>query len=119
MKSSFVRDLNIGQSSREERSVTNIMTSAKGRNIREASLHVDRNIAGTFDPAKGRTVILGKDLARENIYQAFDSVFRKPRVNINAYVAMTDGTAEDLLTHLSENEVEKAEFFYELFDSSE
>lgn len=62
---------------------------------------------------------MGKDLARENIYQAFDSVFRKPRVNINAYVAMTDGTAEDLLTHLSENEVEKAEFFYELFDSSE
>lgn len=115
----LVRDLNIGQSSRGETSVTNILTTASGTNLREASLNLDRNIAGTFDPAKGRTIIIGNELAKQGLSQPFNSIFREPRVDLNAKVAITDGTANELMTHLAENEMEKAEFFYDLIDSAE
>jgi Ger(x)C family germination protein len=115
----LIRDLNIGESTRGERSVTNILAGATGATLREASLQVDLKLAGTFDSAKGRTVIVGEELAKNNIFKAFDTSFRDPRINISGKVVVTDGRAADLVKHLSEQEPEKAEFFSDLIESSE
>lgn len=40
-------------------------------------------------------------------------------MDINAKIAVTDSSANEIITHLSENEVEKGEYLYELIHSSE
>ncbi len=114
-----VRNFTISQSNRGERSVYNELISSKGESIREASLSVDRKIAGTFDPAKGRTIILGEAVGKKNLYNVLDSIYRDPRVNVNSKIAITDGSAEQLIQHLAEVEMQKAEYFYDMIDSSE
>lgn len=116
---SIVRNFNISQSDRGARSISNELVSSKGENIREASLNVDRNIAGTFDPAKGRTLVLGEAVGKQNLYNVLDSIYRDPRVNVNSKIAITDGSAKQLIQHLTEVEMDKAEYFYEMIDSSE
>lgn len=116
---SLIRNFSISNSERGERSVSNILVTAEGQNIREASLSVDRNIAGTFDPAKGRALILGEAVGKEDIYNVLDSIYRDPRVNVNSKIAITDKSAHELIQHLVEEEMEKAEYFYDMISSSE
>jgi spore germination protein KC len=115
----LIRNLNISKSSRGERSTSNQLVKGKGKNIRETSLNVDQSVAGTFDPVKGRTIILGHNVASGDIYKVFDSIYREPRTNVNSKVVVTSGSAKKIIQHLSEKEKEKAEYFYELVTSSE
>ncbi|UJL46907.1 Ger(x)C family spore germination protein [Virgibacillus sp. NKC19-16] len=114
-----IRNLNISDSSRGERSVSNELVTGKGESIRESSLSIDRGVAGKFDPAKGRILILGNEVAKRNIYNVLDSIYRDPRVNLNSKVAVTDGNANELIQHLIEEEPEKGEYLYEMIRSSE
>lgn len=114
-----IRNLNISKSSRGEMSITNEVVSGKGKNIRETSLKIDQSVPGIFDPAKGRTVILGNDIAKADIFNVLDSFYRDPRINVNSKVAVTSGSANKLIQHLSEKEMEKAEYFFEMIKSSE
>src|SRR5690554_3040019 len=111
---SIIRDLNISQASRGEISISNELVTGKGDSIKEASMAIDRSVAGKYDPAKGRTLILGNEVAKGDIYNVLDSLYRDPRVDINAKIAVTDNSANEIITHLSENEVEKGEYLYEL-----
>lgn len=115
----LIRNLNIGKSSRGERSISNKMVIGRGKSIRETSLNIDQGVAGIFDPAKGRTLILGNEIAKGDIYNVLDSTYRDPRVNVNAKVVVTTGSAKKLIQHLTKKEMEKAEYFYELIKSSE
>ncbi|MBT2668509.1 Ger(x)C family spore germination protein [Bacillus sp. ISL-4] len=115
----LIRNLNISKSSRGERSITNDMITGKGKNVRETSLNIDQSVAGTLDPAKGRTLILGNDIAKGDIFNVLDTIYREPRLNVNSKVVVTSGSAKNLIQHLTEKEMEKAEYFYELIKSSE
>lgn len=114
-----VRNLNISQSSRGEMSVVTEMITGEGRDLREMSLNLDQGVAGSFDPAKGKTIILGNDVATSNIYQIFDSIYREPRINLNTKIVVTSGTARELIQRLVDKEVEKSEYFYNLIKSRE
>ncbi|MFD1606502.1 Ger(x)C family spore germination protein [Oceanobacillus luteolus] len=116
---SIIRDMNISESSRGEISISNKLVTGNGSSIREASVTIDRSVAGNYDPAKGRVLILGIDVAKGDIYNVLDAVYRDPRVDLNAKIAVTDNSANKIITHLSENEVEKGEYLYELIHSSE
>src|SRR5690625_1518601 len=116
---SIIRDMNISESSRGEISISNKLVSGNGSSIKEASMTIDRSVAGKYDPAKGRVLILGVDVAEGDIYNVMDTVYRDPRVDINAKITVTDNSANEIISHLSENEVEKGEYLYELIHSSE
>lgn len=116
---SIIRDMNISESSRGEISISNKLVIGNGSSIKEASVTIDRSVAGNYDPAKGRVLILGIDVAKGDIYNVLDAVYRDPRVDLNAKIAVTDNSANELIVHLSENEVEKGEYLYELIHSSE
>jgi|SRR5690625_188472 len=119
LTTSFIRDMNIGESSRGEISISDELVTGKGNSIKETSMTIDRSVAGDFDPAKGRILILGNEVAKGNINNVLDSVFRDPRVNIDAKLAITDSSANELITHFQENEIEKGEYLYEMIRSSE
>lgn len=119
LTTAIIRDMNISESSRGEISISDELVIGKGESIREAGMAIDRSVAGDFDPAKGRVVILGNEVAQENIYNVLDSIYRDPRMNINAKLIVTDGAANEIITHLQENEVEKGEYLYEMIKSSE
>ncbi|GAA0307010.1 Ger(x)C family germination protein [Gracilibacillus halotolerans] len=116
---SIIRDMNISESSRGEISILNELVTGKGSSIKEASMTIDRSVPGNYDPAKGRALILGIDVAKGDIYNVLDAFYRDPRVDLNAKIAVTDNSANELIAHLSENEVEKGEYLYELIHSSE
>lgn len=116
---SIIRDMNISESSRGEISISNDLVTGKGGSIKEASMTIDQSVPGNYDPAKGRALILGIEVAKADIYNVLDPLYRDPRVDINAKIAVTDSSANEIITHLSENEVEKGEYLYELIHSSE
>ncbi|WP_193063833.1 Ger(x)C family spore germination protein [Oceanobacillus oncorhynchi] len=116
---SIIRDMNISESSRGEISISNELVTGKGASIKEASTRIDQSVPGNYDPAKGKSLILGIDVAKGDIYNVLDPFYRDPRVDLNAKIAVTDNSANEIITHLSENEVEKGEYLYELIHSSE
>ncbi|WP_394219952.1 Ger(x)C family spore germination protein [Halobacillus trueperi] len=65
----------------------------------EARDKIDRMISETYDPAKVKVVVLGEDLAKNNIYPVLDDMYRNPRSNLNAYLAVVEeGTAQDVIS---------------------
>lgn len=115
----IIRDMNISESSRGEISITNQLEAGEGNSIQETGISIERSIAGNFDPAKGRVFILGNEVAQENIYNTLDSIYRNARMNINARVIVAAGSAEELISHLLEEESEKGEYLYEMIRNSE
>ncbi|MCA0969764.1 Ger(x)C family spore germination protein [Halobacillus litoralis] len=60
---------------------------------------VDQSIAESFDPAKLRVVVIGEELAKENIYSVLDEFYRNPTNNLNAHLAIAKGRASDVLSY--------------------
>ncbi|RWZ55307.1 Ger(x)C family spore germination protein [Halobacillus fulvus] len=70
---------------------------------RDARDKVDQSISNTFDPAKVKVVVIGEDLAKENIYPTLDEFYRNPNNNLNAHLALARGKAEDILNFNSQS----------------
>jgi len=119
LTTAIIRTMNISESSRGERSVTNELVTGKGDTNKKSSMSIDRSVAGKFDPAKGRLLILSNDVAKGDTFNILDSVYRDPRVNMNARMVMTDGNANELIQHLAEEEIEKGEYLFEMIRTSE
>ncbi|MBX0357295.1 Ger(x)C family spore germination protein [Halobacillus sp. Nhm2S1] len=60
---------------------------------------IDQMISETYDPSKVKVVLLGEDLAKKNIYPILDDMYRSPRSNLNAYLAVVEeGTAKEVIS---------------------
>ncbi|RDY70262.1 Ger(x)C family spore germination protein [Halobacillus trueperi] len=60
---------------------------------------IDRMIPESYDPAKVKVIVLGEDLAKQDIYPILDDMYRNPRSNLNAYLAVVEeGTAQDVIS---------------------
>ncbi|MGE6717469.1 Ger(x)C family spore germination protein [Peribacillus frigoritolerans] len=116
---SIIRNMNISESSRGETSVSNELVTGKGETIVETSINISESVAGNLDPAKGKVLILGGEVAKGDIYNVLDPIYRDPRVDVTAKIAITDGSANELIQHLSQAEMEKGEYLYEMIRSSE
>lgn len=119
LTTSIIRDMNIAESSRGEISVSDELVMGVGNSIRESSLAIDRSVAGKYDPAKGRVIILGHKVAEGDILDVLDPIYREPRVDFNAKFAIADQSANKIITHLVEEEVQKGEYLYEMIDTGE
>lgn len=119
MTTSIIRDMNISEASRGEISITNQLETGEGNSVKETSMTIDRSVAGNFDPAKGRIMILGSEVAKEDLNNLFDSIYRDARINISARLVVTDISANELIVHLQKEESEKGEYLYEMIRSTE
>lgn len=93
--------------------------SVTGHTVRDSMLEMDLMIAEYADFSKLQTVILGDDLATEEIYSFLDEMYRNPKHNLHARVAVADGAAHELLSQQIETQKNKSEYFKGLLESSE
>ncbi|TFE03005.1 Ger(x)C family spore germination protein [Jeotgalibacillus salarius] len=96
----------------------NIITT-NNHTVRDSRYHVDTVVAEHVDFSKLQVVILGKDLAADDIYPYIDVIFRDPKHHLNARVAMTDTSAKELLNYPVESQKNKSEYYAGLLVSSE
>ncbi|MGI8317126.1 Ger(x)C family spore germination protein [Halobacillus mangrovi] len=71
---------------------------------REARDYTDQMVAESFDPSKSKIILLGEALAKDSIQPVFDQFYRNPNNNLNAYIAIIDGKAEDAIRLTPNNE---------------
>ncbi|SFG27397.1 germination protein, Ger(x)C family [Halobacillus alkaliphilus] len=71
--------------------------TTEGKTPREARDHTDQMIANTFDPSKAKVILMGEELAKNSIQPIFDQFYRNPNNNLNAYIAVVEGKAEDAI----------------------
>ncbi|MYL18297.1 Ger(x)C family spore germination protein [Halobacillus litoralis] len=71
--------------------------STEAHTPREARDKIDMMISDNFDPSKVRVVVFGEELAKEGIFPVLDDMYRDPKSNLNAYMAVVEkGTAEEV-----------------------
>ncbi|MGP4076538.1 Ger(x)C family spore germination protein [Halobacillus sp. K22] len=78
--------------------------TTEGHTPREARDHTDQMIANTFDPSKAKVILMGEELAKNSIQPIFDQFYRNPNNNLNAYIAVVEGKAEDAIRITPPNE---------------
>ncbi|MFB1081907.1 Ger(x)C family spore germination protein [Jeotgalibacillus sp. JSM ZJ347] len=90
-----------------------------GHTMRDSMLQMDHLIDELADFSKLQTIIIGNDLAAEEIYSFFDEMYRNPQYNLHARLAVTDRPANELLSLQLETQKDKSEYFKGLLESSE
>ncbi|WP_129691007.1 Ger(x)C family spore germination protein [Gottfriedia acidiceleris] len=76
---------------------TNVFINATGKTSGDARLKVTRKVSGDYATNKTRVLLLGNELAKQNIYPIFDIVYRDPRSSLGAKVILAKGRAEEIL----------------------
>ncbi|WP_176545140.1 Ger(x)C family spore germination protein [Bacillus sp. AFS041924] len=76
---------------------TNVIVNASGKTPGDAKLKVTRKVSGDFATNKTRVLLLGNELAKQDIYPIFDIVYRDPRSSLGAKVIVAKGQAEEIL----------------------
>lgn len=69
----------------------------------EARSKINSKISNSFDPSKVKMLIIGEELAKENIYGILDEFYRNPNNNLNAYAALAKGKAQDIISYQDES----------------
>ncbi|MBH0228624.1 Ger(x)C family spore germination protein [Halobacillus yeomjeoni] len=81
----------------------NIQVMSTGAmNVTEGRNKIDYTIPQLFDPSKVKVVLIGKELAKNDIYQVLDRFYREPRSNLNATLALADNSAQEVLSFKSD-----------------
>jgi Ger(x)C family germination protein len=76
---------------------TNVFVTATGKTSGDARLKVTRKVSGDYATNKTRVLLLGDELAKQDIYPIFDIVYRDPRSSLGAKVIIAKGRAEEIL----------------------
>lgn len=93
--------------------------SVTGHTVRDSMLEMDLMISEYADFSKLQTIVLGGNLAKEEIYSFFDEMYRNPKHNLHVRVAVADGAAQELLSQQLDTQKNKSEYFKGLLESSE
>lgn len=100
-------------------SPTNDIVSSRGATIHEARRSIGRKISGPFSASKIQFVLLGNELAKDNIYGLLDIFYRDPRSQLGARVAVVDGRAEDIIKLKTKEETLIDEYVWQLIKTEE
>ncbi|MCA0983973.1 Ger(x)C family spore germination protein [Halobacillus yeomjeoni] len=76
--------------------------STGAMNVTDGRNKIDYTIPESFDPSKVKVVLIGKELAKGDIYQVLDKFYREPKSNLNATLALADSSAKDVLSFKTE-----------------
>lgn len=71
--------------------------TSEASSTRDGKMNIDHRISRSFDASKNRVFLLGEELARQDILPILDVLYRDPKNNLNAKLAMVMGTAEEAL----------------------
>ncbi|MFC4078348.1 Ger(x)C family spore germination protein [Salinithrix halophila] len=103
----------------EQGEPVNEVYSALGDSPRDATDSLARKISGSYRVYKAQVLLLGKSLAKTDIYPYFDVFFRDPKDPINTKVAVVDGKGGDILRMKKVGNQLIGEFLYDQVTSKE
>lgn len=89
-----------------------------GKTPRAARKDIDQRSSKTFDASKLRLLIIGNELAKQDIYPVLDLFYRDPKSSLSAKVFIAEGIGKDIL-QLNIKEQEISEYLFELLESQE
>lgn len=79
--------------------------SSVGHTPRDALLNIGHRMQGIIDTSKNRFILIGEELAKQDIYPLLEVFYRNPKSALNAKIAIVKGTAQQLLqTPFAENQ---------------
>ncbi|PEJ53307.1 hypothetical protein CN692_21410 [Bacillus sp. AFS002410] len=110
---SVIKTNSQGSSDPSQVKTTNVIVDATGKTTSDSRLKVTRKVSGDYATNKTRVLLLGNDLAKQDIYPIFDVVYRDPRSSLGAKVIVAMGRAEEILKL---NKVEESLVSEELLD---
>lgn len=86
--------------------------------VSDAENEIDQSISQTFDDSKLKVLVVGKELAKGNVYQVLDEFYRDPKSNLNAMLALADGTAEDVISINNRNDIRVSKYISGLLEAT-
>lgn len=89
-----------------------------GETPRAARKDIDKRSSKTFDASKLRVLIIGNELAKQDIYPVLDLFYRDPKSSLSAKVVIAEGMGKDIL-QLNIKDQKISEYLFELLESQE
>ncbi len=93
------------------------IVSSKAPTTLDAREKIDQRIAASFDPSKLQVVLVGEDLAKRDIYPVLDGFYRNPNSNLNARLAVVEGSAKEVISVKTPNESRVSQYITGLLES--
>lgn len=97
LNTSVIRQINPDSGGTGKPATTNVIYSAAGNTLRETRSYIEKKLGGKYAPNKIQVLLLGEDLAKDDIYPIIDIFYRDPRNSLGAKLAVVDGTSKDIL----------------------
>jgi len=110
-----IRDVPSG----EQQSPKNDIITTEGDTPRDARDHADDQVSRHIRTYKNRFILIGEELAKQDIYPVLEVFYRDPKSSLNARIGVAQGTAEDILSLKKVGNVLIAEEIDELIKSKE
>ncbi|WP_163529433.1 Ger(x)C family spore germination protein [Halobacillus ihumii] len=93
------------------------IVSTKSHTTLDAREKIDQRISASFDPSKLQVVLVGEDLAKRDIYPVLDGFYRNPNSNLNAQLALVEGSAKEAISIQTPNETRVSQYLTGLLES--
>lgn len=71
--------------------------SAEGGSVRESRFNLGKQLTLVPDASKNRFTVIGEQLAKQDLYEVLDVLYRDPKSALNAKIAVVDGRAKEFL----------------------
>lgn len=97
----------------------NYIVDEKGYSVRDARQNIDYEIPGGFSSNKLLVMLIGENLARNNLYPYFDNFFRFIRSPLTSRVAIVKGEASSIIEMKTYKEIFISESLSEILESAE
>ncbi|HEX7063712.1 MAG TPA: Ger(x)C family spore germination protein, partial [Bacillales bacterium] len=92
--------------------------SAKANTPRQSRRKINHKISKNFDASKLRVLLLGKKLAKQEVYPLLDVFYRDPTSALNAKLAVVNGKAKSALDLKLNGETKVSTYLANLLDSA-
>ncbi|MFD2924456.1 Ger(x)C family spore germination protein [Halobacillus naozhouensis] len=92
------------------------IVSSKAPTTLDAREKIDQKISASFDPSKIQVVLVGENLAKRDIYPVLDGFYRNPNSNLNAQLALVEGSAQEAISIKTPNEARVSQYLTGLLE---
>ena len=92
---------------------------SSGESIRSATTKAQNKTGQTLSINNLRVIVLSEDIARKGISKYLDSFLRNAQINLNIFIFVTKGTAQELISYKSENISRTPLYLIDLLNSSD
>lgn len=97
----------------------NYIAKEEGYSVRDARIKIDYQIPGNFSANKLLVILLGEELAKNNLNPYFDNFFRYIRSSLTSRVVIVKGQASSILEMKTYKDILIGESLLEMIESAE